>query len=168
VSVRADWISSEYPGAASCQLVVVGTAGEEVGSLPFELNSATDGLVNGPMIVPVSGTPASASGTCDQKALDVNSGPGYVFTNTGKREAVDTSSGKLIPNLTTLAFDVKWAGPGEPNFRTCYLNVTRTDGTTDTPIRNNVLASEGTATYDVEGSPDSIASATMDCQPFTG
>lgn len=163
LSFVAGWASGDYPGNVPCQVILQDDAGREVGGLSFDLDNATDGSRTIPMTVAVSGQPRSASGTCGE--ANYGPGPGYVFSDLVSKEA---SEGRGHVEGTKLTFDVAWEdGPEvDPGMRTCYLRVTRTDGTEDAARRLDINISQDAQAFYVPGKPDSIRTASIDCGPM--
>lgn len=167
VSFSTRWPQSGYPGEAQCELTLSDAQGLVVGTLTFDLISATNGSRAVPMVVPVSGVPVSAEASCHD-LFDNTSSRGYVVTGPTRASAVaDSSPGSDSPNRTQLTFQVTWQETGsEPDFRTCRLMVKRVDGTLDPPTRFNLLSGDGEVTLVIEGSPASVADANVTCGPF--
>lgn len=167
VTFVAHWPSGGFPGGASCQLLLSSADGTEVGRLQFDLVSGTDGVITGPVVVSVSGSPTSAAGSCQDAPDEVSTGVGYVFIRPTIASAIDPVTDAAIPDFTQLTFDVTWHEPGsDPGLRTCYLVTLRTDGTQDLPVKYNVLAGPGQITFDVKGAPETVAGGTVTCGPF--
>jgi hypothetical protein len=55
-----------------------------------------------------------------------------------------------------------------PGMRTCYLVVSRDDGTEDPPIRYNVLWGEEPMIFDVDGAPNTVAGGKVTCVGLEG
>jgi len=167
VTFVAHWPSGGFPGGASCQLLLSSADGAEVGRLQFDLVSGTDGVITGPVVVPVSGSPTSAAGSCQDAPEEVSTGVGYVFSRPTIDSAIDPVTNATMRDFTQLTFDVRWHEPGSnPGFRTCYLVTLRTDGTQDPPVKYNVLGGPGQITFDVKATPETVAGGTVTCGPF--
>ena len=168
VSFVATWPAQGFPGASNCHMSLIGPTDEEVGALDFELTSATDGSRNAPLVVSVEAEPTSAMGTCSGSTpSEAAAGEGYIFSGPTKTyAAVDPSGDVARPSLTHVQFDVTWATATQPGMHTCYLNISRSDGTKDAPAKFNVLWGENPMTFDVAGSPEDIADANVSCGPF--
>jgi hypothetical protein len=175
VLFTVDWPRSGFPGYANCVVTLEGRSGDVVGDLRFQLISGTDGARGeAPMIVPVSDEAAAASGSCTDEGSDDSLGSGYFFTGPTRiwapsvaYDVSDDITGSDAPPLSQVEFDVLWEQPGKnPGMRTCYLYVTRADGTEDPPARYGMLTGEGRVVFDVRGEPDSIASARVTCGPL--
>jgi hypothetical protein len=170
VTFTTRWPDTGFPGGAKCRLSLSGSGGEEVGTLHFQLISGTDGTTSRPMLVPVSGRPISAEGSCQDDPDETSIGSGYLFTGpTSITTSANSITGEVIPGLSEVVFDVRWERPGQnPGMRTCFLVVTRTDGTHDAPLEYGMLVGEGALTFDVKGAPDTVADARATCGPFAG
>lgn len=164
VSFIARWASGTYPGNVDCEVFLRDISGAEVGRLPFELDNATDGSRAPAMTVRVSGPPTTADGICGSSQY--RAGPGYVFTGPISKSHSD-AQGKA--GGTRLTFSVAWEHGDKvrPGMRTCYLRVTRKDGSQDPARRLDVVLGEGEKDLIVPGEPESIRTARVDCGPLS-
>lgn len=170
VSFAAHWPQSGFPGSSDCQVALTGTDGQQVGTLEFELLSATDGASPPPLVVPVSGEPIAAAGSCTAKPGEHSTaGAGYVFSGPTSISAATDVTGQRVPTLTNVEFDVRWEDPStSPGMRTCYLVVSRSDGTEDPPTKYNMLVGQRPVTFDVQGGRETVTGAEVTCGPFEG
>jgi hypothetical protein len=169
ISFVADWPNGQFPGTADCQLSLFASDGSPVGTLAFDLVMGTNGARAPSMVVPVSAAPSRAEASCTDRADEVASGAGYVFSGpTSVVAAIDPMSDKAIPDITEVEFDVRWEGVSSPGLRTCYLTVLRSDGTSDAPLKMGVLVGEGPVTFDVRGTPNTVLGAEVTCGPLEG
>jgi hypothetical protein len=167
VSFVAHWPEGQFPGAADCELSLFASDGSSVGTLEFELVMGTDGARAPSMVLPVSAPPSRSAASCTDRAGEVAAGAGYVFSGpTSVAAARNSLTDKTIPNITEVEFGVRWMGESSPGLRTCYLTVSRRDGTTDEPLKFNVLWGEGPLTFDVQGPPTTVLGALVTCRPF--
>jgi hypothetical protein len=167
ISFIAEWPEGGFPGTADCELTLTGRNGQEVGTPRFDLVGGKNGG-RSRLVVPVTGEPTAATGSCLDRSEEDPTGPGYVITGpTEIAAAVDTISGETINRVTELTFDVEWDNAvTNPGLRTCYLIVARSDGTEDPPVKYNLLVGQSPITFDVEGRPDSVSDASVTCGPF--
>lgn len=169
VSFVARWPEGQFSGTADCELSLFAADGSSVGVLAFDLVMGTDGERAPAMVLPVSAPPSRAEASCTDRTDEVASETGYVFSGpTSVAAARNSLTDKMIPNITEVAFNVRWQGETSPGLRTCYLRVSRRDGTTDEPLKFNVLWGEGPLTFDVQGAPTTVLGAVVTCRPFEG
>lgn len=169
-SVRfvSHWPTSGYPGYANCTMTLVSGTGDTVASFDFAEISGTDDVVSGPLMVPVTGAPASGTGTCKHQTGQDATGSGYVVKGPTHISAERDFFGKIVPDRSLLTFDVQWAGDADPGMRTCYLSLSRTDGTSMEPTRFTLLDGNGPLTLKADLAPEEVGDARVDCGPFDG
>jgi hypothetical protein len=168
VSFTANWPGSGFPGYAKCFLTLEGGGGEVAGDMRFQLISGSDGVRGAPIVVPVSDEPAAATGSCTDDGRDDTSRSGYLFSGPIRIWAYTSPHELQEPDAPPLGqVDVDFEHPGKnPGMRTCYLYVTRADGTDDPPVKYGMLVGEGPVVFDVRGEPETIASARVTCGPL--
>lgn len=160
VSFLSNWTSG-YPGNVPCQVELKDATGSSVGELFFELDNATDGARAIPMPVDVSGKPDSATGSCGTS--DYRPGPGYVFRGTDMK-ASSRTDGHI--GGTEVSFEVAWEQDVDPGMRTCYLKISRTDGSQDPEHRLDINLAQGPESFFIAGDPESIRTARVNCGPL--
>jgi hypothetical protein len=169
VTFLSHWPKSGYPGAAQCWIVLKDASGSPVGEVDFGLNSGTDGVRTKDIQVPLSGTPVSGEGWCNDLGAAVG-GAGYSFDLVSITPVVFDPAETAglapdeIPSRSQITFDVTIVTDGaDAEFRTCFLEVTRTDGSIDEPHRYDILGGGGSMTFQVHGAPETIANAQVTC-----
>lgn len=140
VTFVSEW-QGGYPGTAACSITLRGPGGEEVGSASFDLSSATDGVRNPELPVPVSGPPAQGEGEC--KATSYSPGEGYKFGRLLAAEKQRSRPGDIKTSaMHALRFGVRWVPSTAPGMRTCHLDITLDNGEAVTHGPHNVLVSD--------------------------
>jgi hypothetical protein len=171
VSFEAHWPPSGFPGTAECHLTLYSADGAEVGSLDFQVLSGADGERVNAVPIRVSTDPATAAGSCRDIPDEVApASSGYLFSELKSvKPLTSLATGETVPDRAELTFDVQWTVAGRnPGMRTCYLVIERADGTTDSPMKYNVLSGEEPVTLSIEGDPASVRDAHVTCGKFEG
>ena len=166
VKFQAVWPASGFPGGAECTVTLSAADDTEAGSLSFGLVSASNGSAM-EVEVPVATDPKSAKGDCVDSGVESATGAGYVFTASKVKPVLD-GHGDNVPDRALISFDIAVATPGAvPGLRTCYLSIDRVGGTTDAPIKYNVMAGDAAIDLNVGGGgPETIEAAHMECKEF--
>jgi hypothetical protein len=167
VSYVVSWRNGVYPGPVDCWLVLRGATGDVVGTLGLEVDSGTDGrrVASPGILVPVSDTPVSAEGTCEEGTPP--SDPGYVATLVKVSRPWNSATEQPYSDRTELTFEVSSQSTGEPGMRTCSIRIFRTDGSVDEiPFGTNVSRPGAKLSFNVAGQPSTVRDAIVECGPL--
>lgn len=164
VTYVAHWATGEYPGSVDCQMDVFGADGEQVGSLQFSVDSASEEFTRPDLPVPVSDEPATAEATC--ASGDYAEGAGYIYEGPSEiAPARNDRTGKPYEDRLEFTFDVRWENPDvAPEMRTCYLTVLHEGGVEQDPVRFDANIGQGRETINAYvGDPSTVETARVSC-----
>jgi len=167
VYYKSYWSGTNFPGLVKCEITVEDGKGEVVGSIQFDLSSASPELPERIASAPIDVTspPSAASGGCE--AGTYSSESSYQFTKPSFSRPTDLTTGQPSRDRVLVSFGVTWTG-SHPSMRSCVVDVEFSDGSTRSlgPFELHLSNSQP---YEIEVSADEVADvrdARVECRPI--
>lgn len=166
VRFTVSWAGGAYPGEATCEIALLASDGSVVGSksLIIDAGSPSNLMSSSSLYRPiqVTGEPERAESTCGGGSYDKTAG--YQF---GDPTIEPISGGR-----SRISFPVEWnsSSGGIPGIRSCSVNATLADGSTETYGPYNLSVGDpagGSLDLEPKSNVENpIVSATVECSDY--